>query len=184
MYHIRIVIHCNHNNSHTPHSHPAHVLTFSVPIFPIRYRLGSLSLLPLSLSPLQRVSGGMYHLLLNPLPRLFSNFSSNLRSAENVPCKTQQKNEKKNEKSCKFYQYPASLFNFVRAEIRNYQPYLIVTFHPPQSSCAGHDMCDVRSVDRMCDPGTSRDVNQRVECVRLSQRLNECRLDNVRDKRA
>ena len=88
----------------------------------------------------------MYHLPVNPLPRRFSNCNSNLRSADSFPYKTKQKTIKKNIGSRIFISIS---FGFVCTVIWNYQPYLILTLNPSQSSCARHDMGDVGPIDRM-----------------------------------
>jgi hypothetical protein len=84
------------------------------------------------------------------------------------------------------YQHLAFLFNTVCAMIWNYQPYLILAFDPPQSSRTRHDMGDIGPVDRMCQKPTTRTstrhMNECVERIRLSQSLNESRLDNAQDK--
>ena len=69
--------------------------------------------------------------------------------------------------------------------IWNYQPYLILALDPPQSSCGSHDMGNAGPVDRMgyqSAAGTSpRDMNERVQRVRLPQSLSELRLDKIQD---
>jgi len=83
-------------------------------------------------------------------------------------------------------QYLVFQFNFVCVVICNYQPDLILTLDPPKSSCASHDTGNVRPVDRMCEQSAARtptgDMNKRAQRVRLSQRLNELRLDNMQDE--
>lgn len=80
-------------------------------------------------------------------------------------------------------QYLVFQFNFVCVVICNYQPDLILTLDPPKSSRASHDTGNVRPVDRMCEQSAARtptgDMNERAQRVRLSQRLNELRLDVV-----
>jgi len=121
----------------------------------------------------------MYHL--PPLPRRFSNFSSNLRSAENFPF--EQIIKKKAPSKVISILFSSPVLYVQRFGI--YQPYLILALDSPESSCARHDMGDVGPVDRMCQQiarTSARNVNERVERVRLPQGLNERRLDNRRDK--
>lgn len=150
------------------------------PLFSIFRRVGSLSLSSYSF---QNVSGGMYHNPAGPSLRRFSNFSSNLRSAENVPYKVpppkkKYKTQKKDNVNSSVSRFPVCCVCVV---IRNHQPYLILALHPPQSSCARHNVRDVGPVDRVCQR-PAVDVNECMKRVGLPQCLNECRLDNMRDK--
>ena len=173
--------------NHIPTSDNDHQrgLTFSISLSQLdTYSYPSLSF-PLSdppSSPLHRVSGGMYHL--PPLPRRFSNFSSNLRSAESFPCKGRETYNKK-KASCKVISISFSRPVLYVQRFGIYQPYLILALDSSKPSCARHDMRDVGPVDRMCQQiarTSARNMNERVECVRLPQGLNERRLDNRQDK--
>jgi hypothetical protein len=72
---ICIAIQCPNHDSHISQSYPS---CLNLPnAFPTRIPFSS-SPFPIPLSPSHSVSGGMYHLSVNPLPRCFSNLNSNL----------------------------------------------------------------------------------------------------------